>query len=412
MRSTYIAMKVAARMGLTEAERGTIYYTTLLKDLGCSSNAARIAELYATDDREFKQAWKTVPQGLPATLKFVFARTGDGAGLLTKLAKIANILKNGDAVAQEMIEARCTRGANVARQLSFDEEVAQGIFHLDERFDGSGRPERLEGEQIPIGSRIALLAQIADVFHRHGGREAATGEVARRAGSWLDPKLAQHFLRAADDPGFWTGLESALVDATVAAIAPRDDEFTVDDDSLDAIAAAFGAVVDAKSPYTGGHSGRVAQIAGAMGRTMGLNPSRLRWLHRAALLHDIGKLGVSSRVLEKPGKLGEGEWVEMRGHAAHTREILSRVGCFQDMAGVAAAHHERIDGAGYPLGLRDEQIGSETRIITVCDFYDALTADRPYRAALPQKVALEIIEREIGKAVDGNAYDALRATVA
>ena len=412
VRATYIAMRVARRMGLTEAERGTIHYAVLLKDLGCSSNAARIAELYAADDRGFKQAWKTVPVGLPATLKFVFTATGADAPMRTKLARIANILKNGDAIAQEMIEARCTRGADIARQLGFDEAVAGAIHALDEHWDGSGRPDGRAGEAIPLAARLALLAQVADVFHRHGGREAALAEVAARAGSWLDPKLCRHFVAAAGEPGFWTQLESPLIDAIVAAQAPIDDEMELGDDMLDRIAAAFGAVVDAKSPYTGGHSGRVADYAGKMGVAMGLEESRRRWLHRAALLHDIGKLGVSSRVLEKPGKLGETEWSEMRGHAAHTRAILERVGCFTDMAAVAAAHHERLDGTGYPLGLREREISRETRIITVCDFYDALTADRPYRAALAPEVALEIIEAEVGKAVDGEAFEALRACVA
>ncbi|WP_265564255.1 HD-GYP domain-containing protein [Sphingomicrobium arenosum] len=396
-------------LGLSAPARRRLHYAVLLKDLGCSSNAARIAELYATDDRGFKASWKTIPEGLPATLKFVFAKTGEGAGLRTKIGRIAHILKNGDAVAQEMIETRCTRGAEIARMLRFDEGVAAGVFSLDEHFDGSGRPEGLAGDAIPLEARVALLAQVADVFHQVGGRDAARAEVARRAGSWLDPQLAACFQMVSSDEGFWRDYESPAIDAVVARLAPPEEEVGVDEDYLDAIAAAFGAVVDAKSPFTGGHSGRVASYADAMSGAMQVDPARRRWLHRAALLHDIGKLGVSSRLLEKPGKLAEEEWAEMRDHARHTRDVLARIGCMADMADVAAAHHERLDGTGYPLGLEAREITLETRIITACDFYDALTADRPYRAAMSREDALAIIERDIGKAVDGDCYDALVA---
>jgi len=169
--------------------------------------------------------------------------------------------------------------------------------------------------------------------------------------------------------------------------------------------------VDAKSPYTSGHSRRVAAYTGQIAARLGVPAARLRWLHRGALLHDIGKLGVSNAILDKPSKLDEREWAVMRDHAAHTQNILGRVGVLRDLAPVAAAHHERLDGQGYPLGLSGEAISLETRIITICDFYDALTADRPYRAAMPVDVALSVIEGEVGKAVDASCYEALRAMV-
>lgn len=404
-------MAIGRALGLGPEDLHTIYYAVLLKDLGCSSNAARIAELYATDDRAFKQQWKTAGTSLPRVLQFVFAKTGEGASLRAKIGAIANILKNGDAIAQEMIVTRCTRGADISRRLRFGEPVAEAIYRLDEHWDGSGRPGRLVGDAIPLAARIALLVQVADVFLQAGGREAALAEVALRAGSWLDPELCAAFVTLGRDDAFWAPLASPFLATLVAAEAPVEQRVAVDEDYLDDIAAAFGEVVDAKSPYTGGHSGRVAGFARAMGGLLGLSDERRRWLHRGALLHDIGKLGVSSRVLEKPGKLDDDQWVEMRGHAETTREILSRITCFADMADAAAAHHERLDGAGYPLGLKQQEIGRETRIISVCDFYDALTADRPYRAAMPVEQALGIIEDEVGVGVDGEAFEALKASL-
>ncbi len=170
-------------------------------------------------------------------------------------------------------------------------------------------------------------------------------------------------------------------------------------------------MIDAKSPFTAGHSMRVANLAQKIGAHMGVLPARHRWLHHAALLHDVGKLGVSNSILDKPGKLDEREWVEMRDHAVHTQAILGRIGVLADLAPIAAAHHERLDGSGYPLGLRDGQIRRETRTITVCDYYDALTSDHPYRAAMTRTDAMAIIAAEVGTAIDGDCYEALRSIV-
>ncbi len=410
IRSCFIATMLARELGLDQAATGRIYYTALLKDLGCSSNAARIHELYRTDDLAFKNAWKTVAPGRGATLRFVVDRTARGAPLKNRIAAIGRILANGDSIAQEMIELRCTRGADVARELRFGEGVAEGIYRLDEHWDGSGRPGGLRGDAIPLASRFALLAQIADVFHQAAGRRIAVEEVVRRARTWLDPELVRAFVRLADQPSFWAQLESTAIDIRVAALAPEEAE-DVDDAYLDAIAAAFGKVIDAKSPFTAGHSVRVADYAAQLGERLGVLPTRLRRLRRAATLHDLGKLGVSSAILEKPDKLDAEEWAVMRTHASHTQAILGRIGALADLASIAAAHHERLDGKGYPLGLDAGALSRETRIITLCDFFDALTADRPYRAAMPVDRALAIMAGEVGGALDPEGFEALTAIV-
>ena len=411
VRCCWIGSHIGKAIGLSAQERDDLYYALLLKDLGCSSNAARICELYQADDRAFKQGYKTVGTGLAATIHFIASRTARAAPLHRRAAAIGHILKNGDGIAQELIISRCTRGADIARSLRFDDAVAVGIYHLDEHWDGSGRPAHLRGDRIPLASRIALLAQVVDVFHGHAGRVAAMDEVARRSGSWLDPALAAAFAKVAADPLFWSGLASPFLDAKLLALAPHEHRRTVDDDYLDSIATAFGSVIDAKSPFTAGHSVRVADLAQKIGAEMGVLPARRRWLHRAALLHDVGKLGVSNSILDKPGKLDEREWVLMRDHAVHTQAILGRIGILADLAPIAAAHHEKLDGCGYPLGLKDGQIRRETRIITVCDYYDALTSDRPYRAATTRTDAMAIIAAEVGTAIDGDCYEALRAIV-
>lgn len=409
VRACWIGTHVGRAIGLGDAALTDLYYTLLLKDLGCSSNAARICELYEADDLAFKRGFKTVGTSLAATLLFVVRKSAISRPFGHRAATIGNILRNGVAIADEMILSRCTRGADIAGALRFSDDVQQGIYRLDEHWDGSGRPGRLRGDAIPLFARIALLAQIVDVFHSHAGRAAAIAEAERRSGTWLDPKLVQAFVGIAQSELFWEQLTSPLIDTRLRTLLPSTECRIVDDDYLDDIAAAFGQVIDAKSPYTANHSARVGDLAVAIAAEMGVPQVRRRGLRRAALLHDVGKLGVSNAVLDKPGPLDEREWTAMRDHARHTLEILDRIGPLHEMAEIAAAHHERLDGRGYPFGLADTQIRRETRIITVCDFYDALTSDRPYRAALSSDEALAIMGESVGSAIDGDCFDALRA---
>ena len=411
IRVCWIGTHIGKKIGLRVPALRDLYYTLLLKDLGCSSNAARICELYLTDDLKFKRDFKTVGDGLPDVLRFVFRHTGLKAGLAGRLRSVAHILRNGVQIADELIKTRCTRGADIARQLRFGDAVATGIGSLDEHWNGHGRPEGLAGQVIPLYARIALLSQIVDVFHTLGGRAAAMRELNNRAGSWLDPELVRTMEEVANDAGFWSMLASPELELSVFAMEPGAGAVTLDDDYLDDIAAAFGQIVDSKSPFTSGHSARVAVIVDAIAAHLGLVPARRRWLKRGALLHDVGKLGVSNSILDKPGPLDAGEWVSVRQHPVHTEAILSRIGAFSELARVAGAHHERLDGAGYPRGLKAEQISLETRIITTADIFDAISAERPYRGAVPVPETLVIMAKTVGTAIDPLCFDALQQTV-
>jgi HD-GYP domain-containing protein (c-di-GMP phosphodiesterase class II) len=392
VRACWIGMHIGRQIGLDERQLWELYYTLLLKDLGCSSNAARICELYLTDDLDFKRDYKTVGDSLPQVLGFVLKHTGLKAGLAERFRSVMTILRDGPEIARELVATRCQRGADIARLLRFPEAVAEGIYSLDEHFNGNGKPARLAGEAIPLYSRIALLAQVIDVFHTESGRAGALKEARARSGQWFDPRLVQAFERVAHSAGFWATLAGGDIDGAVAGMQPAGEgwQHALDDDYLDDIAAAFGPVVDAKSPYTSGHSARVALYTDMIGEMLGLSMARRRWLKRGALLHDVGKLGVSNSVLDKAGALDRAEWDAVRLHAEFTETILGRIGAFRELAAIAGAHHERLDGSGYPRGLAAEEIRIETRIITTADIFDAITASRPYRGGIPVPQALEM----------------------
>jgi HD-GYP domain-containing protein (c-di-GMP phosphodiesterase class II) len=408
VRCCWIGISIGREIGLDEKQIWELYYTLLLKDLGCSSNAARICQLFLTDDLTFKRDAKTIDGSLPQALRFVLAQAGLKAGLTERFRTLVHVFLNSGEIGRELIETRCHRGADIARQMRFSEGVALGIQNLDEHWDGGGQPLGLRGEDIPVYARIALLAQVVDVFQTTNGTEAAKHAIKERAGGWFDPKLAAAFARVAERAEFWDTLRSEGLQQAIFALEPAQHSVIVDDDYMDDIAAAFALVVDSKSPYTSGHSERVTLFTDLIAEQIGFSAEQRRWLKRAALLHDIGKLGVSNSILDKPGKLDADEWEAMKAHAAHTETILSRIAAFGDLAVIAGAHHERLDGKGYPRGLRDDRIALETRIITTADIFDALTADRPYRDAMPISKALAIMSEMVGTQVDRDCFAALR----
>jgi HD-GYP domain-containing protein (c-di-GMP phosphodiesterase class II) len=412
IRGCFIGTRIGEALGLPDGELKDLYYTLLLKDLGCSSNAARICELYLADDIAFKRDFKTIDASLSAALRFVFSQTGLQSGLSERIRTLVNVIQKGGKIARELMETRCHRGADIAARMGFSEGVQQGILSLDEHWDGSGQPQRLKRHEIPVISNIALLAQIIDVFHTENGPEAARAEAVARSGVWFDPALVDAFVAAQKAPGFWTSLAAPDLEARVFAMKPALQSEPVNEDYLDDIAEAFSQVVDAKSPFTADHSNRVTLYTDMIAEEMGLAPDHRRWLRRAALLHDLGKLGVSNQVLDKPGKPDADEWASIRLHPAESEAILRRVHAFHDIAPVAAAHHERLDGKGYPYGLAGDEICLEARILTVADVFDALTADRPYRAAMPVSRALSILDQDAGIAFDPACIAALKTGLA
>ncbi len=407
-RSCLIGMRVGDRIGLDAVSLGCLYYALLLKDAGCSSSAARLTEIFGgADDLELKRAAKLVDFSRRSdAVRFVTGHAGKGHGLARTREVVAAALafkRHGG----EIIEARCDRGARIVAQLGFPGESAGAVRSLDERWDGKGRPDGLAGDDIPLLARIASLAQNVDFFLTAVGREGARAMVARRRGTWFDPEVADAFLSIPDGDGLWSSIAGADSPGAVAVHEPGEEATALVDDDLDRIAIAFADVIDAKSPFTFDHSRGVARAAMALGTVLGLDDQELRTLNRAALLHDIGKLGISNSILDKPGKLTDEERRLVQAHPRYTEEILQRVGAFAPIAFVAGAHHERIDGAGYHRGIGGDDLPRDARILAVADVFDALYADRPYRAGMPLERIMGIMAADSGTAFDPQIVAAL-----
>ncbi len=398
VRSCFIGMTIAGRLGLTEDERSALFYALLLKDAGCSSNASRMSALFDADDLEAKRGVKTVDwTNLPRAALYAARTVSPDGSFWRKTERFLNFAIQGQGASRRLIQIRCERGAEITRLMGFPEETARAIRSLDEHWDGAGYPDGLRRDEIPLLARICGLAQTVEVFYTaHGPAEAE--EVARiRRGRWFDPHLVNFFLAEARDGMLWESLAKVDLRHEVSRLEPADRVVVATPERLDLVSRAFAEIIDAKSPFTYKHSEGVAEVAVAIGERLGFDADARRDMLHAGLLHDIGKLGVSNRILDKPGRLTEAEFAEIKKHPRLTYDILSRITPFRGIADTAANHHEKLDGSGYHRGLTSDQLDLPSRVLAVADIYDALTQDRPYREALPKEKALKILGAESGE---------------
>jgi HD-GYP domain-containing protein (c-di-GMP phosphodiesterase class II) len=412
-RSCVLGVRIADQIGLAEDDRNALFYALLLKDAGCSSSAARMSALFGVDDLVLKADGKRVDWSRPGeVLRFVSRHSGEGGSTFRKVARVGSIASRLKREGHAIVETRCERGAGVVRQLELPEAAAVAVRELDEHWDGTGQPYGLSGDAISIVGRVGCVAQNAELFLAAGGQMAMRSMIAERRGRWFEPELADALLAIGESDPIWTELTSGAAERSLALFAPDDIELDADDARLDQIAETFATIVDAKSPYTARHSHGVALHAAAIGTELGFSPLVLRDLRRGALLHDLGKLGISNTILDKPGKLDDNEFLLIKSHPVFTEQILARVPAFAPLAAAAAAHHERIDGRGYPYGLGGSDLTPYSRVLAVSDVYEALTADRPYRAGMQVDEALEIMRRDAGRHLCVTTIAALERSIA
>lgn len=409
VRSCLIGMRIGRQFGLSEPELHDLYYALLLKDIGCSSNAARMCKILGADDREAKRRVKTVDWTRISLdgLKLAWVNSLPGANPLQKVMRVVELGRNRERNNAEVIGLRCERGADIVRRLGLTEQCANAIYSLDEHWDGKGYPDHLHREAIPLLARILGLAQHLDVFATDLSRERALATMVERSGSWFDPELVRIAASLYRSGELWTGCGTPEERSLVVAMEPG--QLTIlGADQVDQVCEAFADVVDAKSPFTYRHSLGVTEAATGIAEQLGLSAPRRKLIHRAALLHDLGKLRVSNAILDKPGKLDDAEWKVVREHPLLSQQILDRIPSFAPIAAIAGRHHEKLDGSGYPFGLDASQLSLDDRIVAMADIYGALSEDRPYRAGLPPERILAILGADVPHKLDPEVFAALQ----
>ena len=406
LRECMIALRLAERIGLGEADRSTVYYAALLVNVGCHSDAHEQAKWFGDDialrSGKYEHEFRSV-RAAAATMRLV----GSGNPPLHRFRVGLEFAISGRHDFDGMIARHSSFARALAERLGLAQAVQDAVGAAYEQWDGRGWPGGLAGERIPIGARLTQFAEFVEVAHRLGGIDAAIALAERQSGSQFDPALAKT-LRA-DPEAILGDLDSARTWEAVIDAEPAL-RVTVSGEGFDAALLAIADFVDLKSPYTLGHARAVAELATVTAARLGLSENEHRLLRRAALIHDVGRLGVSNAIWDKPGPLGAGEWERVRMHPYLTERMLHQSATLAPLAAIAVQHRERLDGSGYPRGLSGGAISRPARILGAVDAYQSMREPRPHRPALgADEAAAELrADARAGK-LDPEAVDAVLA---
>lgn len=391
LRQCRIALRISELVGLDEGTRSSIYYSALLVNVGCHSDAHEQARWFG-DDIAMKATKYGAEPFSAADMLVMLRLLGSGGTPLHRVRVGLDFAVSGRKEIDGMIARHAELARALGEELGLGDDVLAALAGSYERWDGKGYPGDAAGDAIPLASRIAQLAEFVEVAHRTGGIEAAVALVRRRSGKQFDPALvdlvcadAEKVFHELDDLASWDAVidgEPALTRMLSAA-------------ECDGALAAIGRFVDLKSPYTLGHSTAVAALASSVAVGLGLPEAERRLLHRAGLVSGFGRLGVSNAIWDKPGPLSEGEWERVRLHPQYTQRMLHRSGALAPAGRLAGQIRERLDGSGYPSGLDGSSIGRGSRILATADAFQSMREPRPHRPALSVAEATQALRDHV-----------------
>ncbi|MEA2360701.1 MAG: hypothetical protein QOI62_3961 [Solirubrobacteraceae bacterium] len=396
-----IALALSEEAGLDDAERARAFHVALLRHVGCTAENPMFSS-FVGDEIAFHNGVSTIDVSAPRAMgAYMLRHLVRTTGLLGTAAKLAEMAGARDRL-QESVLAVCEVAELLAAQLGLGEDVQRDLLMFTERWDGKGFLKRAGQEEVPVAVRVVHIAECASVYRALGGVEAAASVVRERAGSAFDPRLADvlarnaHALLAPADESLW--------DAVIAA-APGDGA-VLEGDGLDAALLAMAEFADLKSSFTVGHSPGVADLAAAAAGHAGLPDAEVATLRSAGLVHDLGRVGISSTVWEKPGALNADEWERVRLHPYHGERVLARAPGLARLAAIASRHHERCDGSGYHRGLDARSLSQPARLLAAADAFHAMTEPRPHRPALaPERAGDELRAEARAGRLDGDAVE-------
>jgi HD-GYP domain-containing protein (c-di-GMP phosphodiesterase class II) len=397
LRTCLLSQRAGEALDLEPSHRRELYYVSLLRFLGCTSEAAADARFTEGSEIELYAGLAPVLMGRQTEmLAWMLRHLGEDRPAPRRARLVLSALSDTGGM-DRSIAAHCEAGQRLAARLGMDEGVVSALALAFERWDGKGYPNRVPGDQIPASVRVSVVARDVELLARLGGWDLVRETLEKRSGRAYDPTVAGAFLdsgrawlaEVGDGPLWESALDAEPFPRAIVAHARLDD-----------VLRGFADFVDLKSPYTLGHSSGVARIAHEAGAALGLDDAALGRSRRAALVHDLGRVGVSNWIWDRPGPLSTGDWERVRLHPYLTDRILARCSLRPEL-GAACAHHERLDGSGYHRGVDAARLTTEDRLLAAADAFQAMTQERPHR---PARGAAEAV-RELAREVDAGRLD-------
>jgi HD-GYP domain-containing protein (c-di-GMP phosphodiesterase class II) len=404
LRTALLAVRLGELAGASAEELADTYYVALLHASGCTSNGHEAAQLFG-DDIAHRAAFYLVDPTNPAeVLEFYRSNVGLGRPLEVRSRMIEEAIANAAPRAREAFATMCEVAQQFAGWLGMRSSIQAALEYVFARWDGRGLPD-VAGDAIPLPMRLVHVARDASLFLSASGADQARAVIEQRSGAAYEPRLAElaalnldEMLADLDETRMW---EHALESEPSPPI-------WFSGDGIDVGFATIAAITGLKSPWLREHSTGVAELAEAAAWRMGLPADSVIFVRRAGLAHDLGRVGVSNAIWEKPGPLGFGEWERVRLHAHFTERAFAQSRALAPIGRLAGSHHERLDGSGYHRGIRGPDLDQTARILAAADCYTAMREARPYRPALDAGAAeTELLgEAEDGR-LDPEAVDAV-----
>jgi putative nucleotidyltransferase with HDIG domain len=403
LRTCVLCVRLAAAAGCGEDECADAYHLGLLHSIGCTSDAHEAAAAFG-DDLRLRSHFAEIDPARPRELMaFLWQRTAESRA--PHVASFAGAVLGGTRAAGDRLRAHCEVGERFATRLGLPAGVRAGLWHVFERWDGKGLPRGIGGAGIPRVARLLHLARDADVHWRLGRADGVRVALAQRAGSAYDPELAEVAL--AKLPDALAELETTAIWEAALAVRPREPA-GLTGEALDEACRVIGEFADLKSVFTLGHSPAVAELAEAAAWRLGLAEADVAAVRRAALVHDLGRVAISTGTWEKPGPLTTGDWERVRLHPYFGERVLGRCDGLGPVVAIAGRHHERLDGSGYHRGSGASDLALGARIVATADACQAMAEPRPHRPArAAPEIARELDAEVVTGRLDGDVVAAV-----
>lgn len=314
------------------------------------------------------------------------------------------------------IKQHCKLGASITENFPVFNKISNIILNHHENFDGTGAMT-LKGNNIPIESQIIRICDLIEILYNESipafkQKNNIISWVKKNSSKIFSENLVEAFCNISCKDYFWFNVENiSFMEFILDSVSPKIDE-SLDLNNFQKIAYIFSHIIDNKSEFTAAHSRSIANLTYHVSKFIGYPYDKCIKMKIAGLLHDIGKLAIPTNILDKNGSLSNEEFAIIKSHVYYTKIILDKISGISDISNWASNHHEKLNGKGYPKSLNSSQLSEECRILGVCDIYQALTEDRPYRKGYDNKKTFSIMDNMVSENfICGKALQYLKETL-